>query len=230
MSSVGSMMSVTTSLASEPVLAFKQAFTAFATGASTSVNISSNRQSGDLLLCMEHGDNASTSEPGSVPSGFTRLGASKASQVWQRLSYKIADGTETTVAVGLTGADNSSVHVLVFRPSSGSVSAVSFPTFNTETNSDSFPSTAQSVSASDSNADATVVFAAAGNKTYDVDFTPGSNLYAQYKSANSSISAWTSISGYQLYNGAASNHSIDWSYTASARPTAISGYLAITLS
>lgn len=234
MSSVGAMMNVTTSLASGPPLAFEAAYTDIADGDGANVTISSN--SGDLLLCMEHANNTGDGTapgPGAPPTGFTKIDESQANQVWQRLSYKIADGTEGTITAGLTGQSttDSSVHVLVFRPSSGSVSAVTPSTFNTETDSNNFPSTAQSVTASNSTGDATVVFAAAGNKTYDVDFTsPGSDLDAQFKSANSSISAWTSISGYALYNGAASNHSIDWSYTADDRPTAISGYLEITLS
>ena len=198
------------------------------------MNISSNVASGDLLLCMEHADNTNSSSPpapGSVPTGFTNVGVSQANAVWQRLSYRIADGNETTVTAGLTGGNNSSVHVLVFRPSSGSVSAVTPSTFNTENNANNFPSSPQSVSASSSTGDATIVFAAAGNGGgNDVDFTAGSNLDAQYKTYNSSISNWTSISGYALYNGAAANHSIDWSYAGDARPTAISGYLEITLS
>ena len=213
-------------------LAFEASFTNLVDGDSASVNISSNVASGDLLLCMEHADNTNSSSavPGSVPTGFTNVGASQANAVWQRLSYRIAGGNETTVTAGLTGGNNSSVHVLVFRPSSGSVSAVTPSTFNTENNANNFPTSPQSVSASSSTGDATIVFAAAGNKESDVDFTAGSNLDAQYETKDTSISGWRSISGYALYNGAAANHSIDWSYASSSRPTAISGYLEITLS
>lgn len=226
-----SMMQMLLTAGGEAALSFVTAYTNLVDGASASVNISSNVSSGDLLLCMEHADNTGDStppSPGSPPTGFTKIGESQARQVWQRLSYKIADGTETSVTAGLTGGTNSSVHVLIFRSSGGSVSSVTPKAVKTETDEDNFPSSPQSVPASNSTGDATVVFAAAGNKFNTVDFTSGSNLTSQYKTYNASVSDWTSISGYELYNGAASNHSIDWSYSASARPTAVSCYLEVS--
>ena len=212
-------------------LSFIQEYTNLVNGDAASVNISSDVSSGDLLLCMEHADNTGTSSPpspGSPPAGFTSVGASQANAVWQRLSYKIADGTETTLTAGFGAGNNSSIHVLIFRSSGGSVSSVTPSTFNTENDANNFPASAQSVTASSSTGDATVIFAAAGNGgDIDVDFTAGSNLTTQYKSYSSGISPWTSISGYALYNGAASDHSIDWSYSGDTRPTAVSGYLEV---
>jgi hypothetical protein len=225
------LLHMPSSLGGAAELSFIQEYTNLVNGDAASVNISSDVSSGDLLLCMEHADNTgdtSPPSPGSPPTGFTNVGESQANQVWQRLSYKIADGTETTLTAGLTGGSNSSIHVLIFRSSGGSVSSVTPSTFNTETDNSNFPSSPQSVAASSSTGDATVVFAAAGNADNSgVDFTAGSNLTAQYKSYSGGISNWTSISGYALYNGAASDHSIDWSYVSDHRPTAVSGYLEV---
>ena len=211
-------------------LSFLSEFTDIQNSTSASVNISSTVSSGDLLVCMEHGDNTGDSNPpgpGSPPTGFTKIDESQANQVWQRFSYKIADGNETDIDFGLSNANNSAIHVSIFRPSGGSISSVTPSTFNTESDSNDFPSTPQSVSASNSTADATIVIAAAGNKNNDVSFTSGSNLTSQFETKDTGITAWRSISGYKLYNGTASDHSIDFSYTNDARPTAISGYLEI---
>lgn len=225
------LLHMPSSLGGKIELSFIQEYTNLVDGDSASVNISSDVSSGDLLLCMEHADNTNNNSPpvpGSPPTGFTSVGASQANAVWQRLSYKIADGTETTLTAGLTGGNNSSINVLIFRSSRGSVSSVTPSTYNTENSADNFPSSPQSVTASSSTGDATVVFAAAGNGiNSDVDFTAGSNLTTQYKNYDAGISNWTSISGYALYNGAASDHSIDWSYSSDTRPTAISGYFEV---
>jgi len=213
-------------------LSFVSEFTDIQNGTSASVNISSAVSSGDLLVCMEHGDNTGDSSPpgpGSPPTGFTKIDESQANAVWQRFSYRIADGNETTVDFGLSNANNSAIHVSIFRPSGGSIFSVTPSTFNTENDANNFPSTPQSVSASSSTADATIVIAAAGNKNEDVAFTSGSNLTSQFETKDTGITDWRSISGYKLYNGTASDHSIDFSYTSDDRPTAISGYLEVEL-
>lgn len=199
-------------------------------GDGASVNIANDAQAGDLLLCMEHADNTgATVEPGSVPSGFTRIGASSANTVHQRLSWRIADGSEGTVTSGLSNGNNSAVHVQIYRSGHG-VSSVSLGQVRTENDASLLPGLGQSLSASDSTAHATVIFAAAGIKNGNtLDFTTSSNL-TSVRSYNANVSFWRTVSGYALYNGSPQDHVVEYNTSGSwTRPTAVSCYLDVTL-
>lgn len=211
-------------------LAFVTHYKDLRDGENAQVNISPDVQAGDLLLCMEHADGTSSnsSVPGNQPSGFTEIGASQANAVWQRLSYKIASGSESNVRAGLTGGTNSAIHVLILR-SAGGVASVTEGQVVTENHPTDMPSS-QSLTSSNSTADATVIFAAAGVKNNSVNFTAGSNLAGEFTSVNTSVSLWRLASGYAVYNGSPQDHVFQYVLPGSySRPTAISCYLDVTL-
>lgn len=92
-----------------------------ATSTSSTINFPGGIQSGDLIVLIDRGFQASTTPPADVtPTGFTRVGssltlASGLASVRQNAWYKKADGTESGALTGLNADFANDKVMIVFR-------------------------------------------------------------------------------------------------------------------
>lgn len=110
----------TVTVASPPSISF---FNSSVSSLST-ISMPASIQAGDLAILCDYALNASGAPADVVPSLFTQFGTSlvMATNYKRILSYKVLDGTETTIT-GMNGTSANRKTLIVFRKASGTWSA-----------------------------------------------------------------------------------------------------------